>query len=692
VLGAALCFLAAPRLAWSAGLELHIATGGQDSWSGRLPAPNAERSDGPFASLERARAEVLKIRSDAGLPAGGIRIAVQAGRYPLTRTIEMTAPDSGASNAAVVYRGVEPGAVRIVGGVLVTGFKPVTTPSVLARLDPSARGHVLEADLRAQGVTEFGSAAGNGIELFFNDRPMPIARWPNSGFVKITEVLGKTPVDVRGTKGCVEGLFAFASERAMRWGEEKDIWVHGYWFWDWSDQRQRVKAVDSARGTIEIEPPYHNYGYRKGQWFYAYNLLSEIDRPGEWYADRATGRLYFWPPAAITGAEVTVSMLPTLLALKDVSHVSFEGFTFEAARETAIRVAGGVGVRIAGCTVRNTGGSAIDIAGGRAHAVVACDIYQCGAGGVSLSGGDRRTLEPAGHVADNNDIHHYGRWRPMYSAGIGLYGVGNRATHNRISHAPHQAISFGGNDHRIELNEIHNVCFESNDAGAIYAGRDWTMRGTVIRHNHLHDITGFEGRGCVGVYLDDMFCGTDIIGNLFHRVSSAAFIGGGRDCRIENNVFVDCKPAVHIDARALGWAKYHADEWVKEGREKKTLSGTAYTEPPYRDRYPALPPILDQDPCAPRGNVVARNICVGGRWDDIEGKARPLVRLENNLTADDPRFVNAAAGNFELQADSPALKLGFEPIPLGRIGLYRDALRRTIPAQNAGDGPLPVLK
>ena len=112
--------------------------------------------------------------------------------------------------------------------------------------------------------------------------------------------------------------------------------------------------------------------------------------------------------------------------------------------------------------------------------------------------------------------------------------------HNLIDNAPHQAIGFAGNDHLIELNEIHTVCYESNDAGAIYAGRDWTMRGTAIRHNYFHDISGFEGRGCVGVYLDDQFSGTEVFGNLFYKVTRAAMIGGGRDCTIANNIFVDC--------------------------------------------------------------------------------------------------------------------------------------------------------
>jgi len=277
--------------------------------------------------------------------------------------------------------------------------------------------------------------------------------------------------------------------------------VHGYWFWDWSDQRQRVKAIYAENGTLEIAPPYHNYGYRKGQWFYGFNLLCELDQPGEWYLDREKGRLYFWPPSPLPTGRAVVSVLPTLVTFDEVSCVTFRGLIFEAARETAIIMRGGTGNRILGCTLRNLGGSAISIYGGSNHGVVGCDISQCGAGGVSLDGGDRKTLTAAGHFADNNHIHHYGRWRPMYSAGVSLNGVGNRATHNLIDNAPHHAIAFGGNDHRIEFNEIHSVCHESNDAGAIYAGRDWTMRGTVIRHNHLHDITGFEGRGCVGVYL-----------------------------------------------------------------------------------------------------------------------------------------------------------------------------------------------
>jgi hypothetical protein len=671
--------LIATAVAAAERVVLYVAPTGNDAWSGKLAEPNSARTDGPFATLERARDEIRKLKQAATLGAGVVTVELRGGVYERDRAFELAAEDSGTADAPIVYRARPGETVRLIGGKRITGFVPVTDPAVLERLEPAARGNVWQADLRAAGATDYGAPSGGGLELFFQGKPMRIARWPNEGFVKIVQVSGTTPVNVRGTKGCAEGIFSYEGDRPRRWAKEKDVWLHGYWFWDWADQRQKVESIDADKRVLTLAPPQHHYGYRNGQWFYAFNLLAEIDQPGEWYLDRETGELYFWPPAPL--GEVLVSVVPTLMTLKDTSFVTVRGLTLEAMRSTAVVVSGGRQNRIVGCTIRNGGRNAVAVSG-TAHEVIGCDIYQMAEGGISLQGGDRRTLTPAGLLAENNHIHHYGRFKPMYSAGISVHGVGNRLAHNLIHSAPHQAISFGGNDHVIELNEIHDVCFESNDAGAIYSGRDWTMRGTVIRHNYLHHIYGFERRGCVGVYLDDMYCGTEISGNVFYRVPRAAFIGGGRDCQIMNNVFVDCTPAVHIDARALGWAHDHADGWIREGRDKGTLSGIRFREPPYSERYPALGPILDEDPAAPRGNLVARNICVGGRWDEIEAKARPLVKFENNLLDADPLFVDAAGLNFQLREDSPAWKLGFQRIPVERIGLYASDHRASWPPAN----------
>jgi hypothetical protein len=421
-----------------------------------------------------------------------------------------------------------------------------------------------------------------------------------------------------------------------------------------------------------LEPkPQHSYGFRKGQWYYAYNLLCELDRPGEWYLDRQAGRLYFWPPGPIDQGRPTVSLLPAAVKLKDVSYVTLRGLTLECVRGTAVTISGGKRSRLAGCVIRNMGGWAASISGAD-NGVVGCDISQTADGGVKLEGGDRRTLQPARLYVENCHIHQFGRWNPVYKPAVMLGGVGNRIAHNLIHDAPHMAIAFGGNDHVIEFNEIHSVVYESNDAGVMYAGYNPTMRGHEIRYNYIHHIYGFQSKGCVGVYLDDMFCSAHIFGNVFYDVPRAAFIGGGRDNLVENNIFVDCKPAVHVDARCLGWAK----DGIVQLRQR--LAEMPYRQEPWRSRFPRLLDYLDDEPAVPKGNVIQRNICVG-KWDEIEKKARPYVTFRDNLLDADPHFVDATRHNYQLRADSPAWKIGFQPIPVERIGLYASPDRASWP-------------
>ncbi len=656
-------------------LKFYVAPNGNDEWGGRLPTPNAKRTDGPFATLHRARDAIRELKRQGKFPKNGVIVEVRGGVYELSTPIELTAEDSGLPNAPVVYRARKGETVRLLAGKRVTNWQRVTDREVLSRLDENVRDKIWQANLKALGITDFGSPAGGGLELFFNDEPMMIARYPNEGFMRIVDVVEYDGHQIHGIKGSRVGRFYYEGDRPKRWLGEKEAWLHGYWFWDWSDQRHRLKSIDPEKRILEVEPPYHYYGYRKGQWFYAYNILAELDSPGEWYLDRETGTIYFYPPTDIAKGETIVSVLPTLLIMRDVSHVRWEGFVMEGARGTVAAIYGGSDVRIAGCVIRNSGGWAVIVEGGTNHAIVSCDIYGLGEGGIALSGGDRKTLTPANHLAENNHIYHYARWHRMYRPAIALNGVGNKARHNYIHDAPHQAISFSGNEHLIEFNLIERVCLESNDAGAIYSGRDWTWRGTIIRFNLFRDITGFEKRGCMGVYLDDMLCGTIVFGNIFERVTRAAFIGGGRDNIVENNIFVDCLPAVHVDARAMGWASYHVDTTMKE-----RLMAVPYKQPPWSERYPQLVNILEDEPAAPKGNIIRRNICVGGRWMDIEEKAKPYVLIEGNLIDVAPQvlFMNAEKGDYRLKPNSPAVKIGFKPIPLERIGLYRDEWRANL--------------
>jgi len=655
---------------------VYVSPAGNDKWSGSLSAPNAAKTDGPVATLERARDLVRELKRTKGLPNGGLVVELQAGVYELTRTFELSAEDSGTAESPITYRASKGQQIYILAGRVLKDFKPVSDATVISRLAPEAKGKVLCTDLKAQGITQYPpmvsastwGPSDPGLDLYFADQPMTLARWPNEGYTKITQV--------KGPQGVKEGIFTYEENRSNRWINEPDLMVNGYWFYDWANQRYRVKSIDPKDGAISLEyPPVHGYGFKKGQWFYAYNALSELDRPGEWYLDRQNGIMYFWPPKPLKSGRVTISLLRDALNIQDVSYLSLIGLTIECAQYSGINIRGGQQNRIAKCVIRNLGGSGINIDNSTKNEVFGCDLYNLGSGGVNVSAGDRNTLTPGGNNVENCHIYKFGQYNTVYQPAVNLSGVGNRAAHNLFNDSPHMAIGISGNDHIVEYNEVHSVVYESNDAGALYCGRDWTMRGNQIRYNYFHDIYGFESRGAAGIYLDDQFSSANIYGNICYRVNLATLIGGGRDTTIENNIFVDCNPSVHVDARGLGWAASIFD-FLKE-----RLNSVPYQSEIWSSRYPELAVILENEPMAPKNILVAHNICVGGRWDDIEGAARPGVTFKDNLLDKNPLFVDAKKQDFNMKPESPAWKLGFKPIPFDKIGLYKDPLRVSWPVK-----------
>jgi hypothetical protein len=660
----ALAFLAIPHDAGAAegGLRLYIAKNGNDGWSGRLDAPSAAGNDGPFATLGRARAEIRKIKERSGLPQGGVLVELRAGTYYLGRPFDLNPLDSGSSEAPIVYRAKKGESVRLSGGVPVGKWTRVKDPAILARLPAAAGPRVLQADLHGSGVSEFGSPSGGGAELFFADRPMELARWPQKGFVRIKDVVREQPFEVRGEKGFRVGKFNYFGERPRNWRGEKDLWAHGYWFWDWAEERQKIESIDTASATVSLARPYHQYGYRAGQWYYVYNALSELDTPGEWYLDRGTGILYFWPPAPLSGNKVVLSRLESLVRATGVSHLSFQDLTLEATRGSAVTLKQCDQVALDHLALRNTGGWGVRVEGGTQCRVANCSVSGNGEGGVFVSGGSRANLTPARHSVENNTIFAFARWQRINRPGIELSGVGSRIAHNHIFDAPHQAISFSGNNHLIEYNEINEVCQEANDAGAIYAGRDWTMRGNRVRYNYLHDIQGREGAGAIGVYLDDMFSGTEVVGNFFQNVATGVLIGGGRDNLVSDNVFTDCRLGIHLDSRGLGWAAP-----AVKGVMTERLAGVPYRSGLWRESYPALYPILQENPGAALGNRVVNNFSWQGSFSELDDTTRAQTMFLGNRVNVDPRFVEAHSIFAGVKKRSPLSQSGLWP-PKETIG------------------------
>jgi len=404
------------------GLEYWISTTGNDA--------NAGTREQPFARLERARDAAREARK-AGQLKAGVAVWLRGGTYTLDKSFELGAQDSGTAQAPVVYRAVAGEEVRLAGGVQIpsTAFQLLTNAGVLQRLEPSAHGNVFQVDLQARGMAHYGSLTRRGgiaretlpsaLELFFNDRPMPLARWPNQGWTRIAAV----PDGPAGER------FRYDGDRPSRWVEGEDIWVHGYMNRNWCDTYERVAAIDLRQREIRTAPPHDYRGYKAGQRIRVLNVLEELDEPGEWYLDRVTGILYFWPPGPIASGRVTVSLLETpLVVLRNCEHVTLRGLILECTRSSGVEILGGHHNLVAGCTLRNLGTIAVALGGtvpdlerriykdtlftlnaGTDNGVVSCDIHDTGEYGVVLGGGDRKTLAAGRNYAVNNRIHDFAR-------------------------------------------------------------------------------------------------------------------------------------------------------------------------------------------------------------------------------------------------------------------------------------------
>jgi hypothetical protein len=638
--------------------EVYVSPTGND----RSPGTQAR----PVKSLEAARSVAREKNAT--------KVYLRGGIYPRTATFELDGRDRG-----VEYRAYAGEKVILRGGRQVRGFMPVTDEAVLKRLDPAAVGKVLVANLKSQGISDFGDiedcSFGRAVvplqmDLFVGGTPMRLARWPDKGWVSIGDV----------PKGSDGFEFTYTGERPTRWVGEKDAWIHGYFRYPWADGYEKIASIDPSRHLIDLKQapqPGQEYGLASGGRYYVFNVLNELDHPGEWYLDRESGKLYFWPMEPLKDGEVVVSEMPTeFVHIKNATNVTWRGMMMECSRFNGVIIEGGRSNLVAGCTMRNLGGIGVDIRSGTHNGVKSCNIYQCGQGAIILAGGDRKALTAGANFASNNDCWDYQRWSWSYHPAVQISGVGNVIAHNHFHDVPHQAILLRGNEHLIEFNEMDHMCNETDDAGTFYLGRNPTERGNVVRYNYIHDMADHDAQG---VYLDDCACGTTAYGNVIVHCARGVLLGGGRDNVIENNVFVDCPVAVHIDARGMNWMGEYFNG--KNDQFAKQLEDMNYKNPPYSERYPELVKYLEDEPAKPKRNRVVRNVSQCKRWMDllaVQEKAWGNDFAEN-LTQGEVKFADVAHHDFNPAPDSPAWNMGFKRIPIEQIGLETDDDRQQLP-------------
>ncbi len=410
--------------------------------------------------------------------------------------------------------------------------------------------------------------------------------------------------------------------------------------------------------------------------------------------------------------------------------VVFENSTDCRLEGCEIRGTGGWGATIEGgqrnvvfgCDVHHVGKGGISVAGGDRKTLARGEnraennvIHHNGVFEKTYNTGIN--LNGVGNAATHNLIY------DTPHAGLVFGGNDNLLEYNIVHHTNLQSTDTGGvyscpRDWTARGTIVrYNIW---HDIGGFGKRSSWSpVQDGMVHYEYPHFTWG--------IYLDDPTSGNLVYGNILYQVPICGLHNhGGRDNTFANNILVDC-PAFQAGMLATNW-----ESWP---RILKLFHEYAGPGSPYLDHYPKLREYRDERPEAMTGLSFDHNIIyytkAGTAWlrehrnwgdrmllytyrtnrQDLAASVfdRNLLYYEPGLTpfieftavpdrkqelswaewqqtgADassqvgDPRFVDAAKFDFRLQPDSPALKLGFQPIPVEKIGPYADAGRASWP-------------
>ncbi|HEY3269851.1 MAG TPA: right-handed parallel beta-helix repeat-containing protein [Geothrix sp.] len=491
---------------------------------------------------------------------------------------------------------------------------------------------------------------------------------------------------IRSTNGTTQ--ITAPEPRMSRWRASEAMYF-GLGYYSWSGSHSPISSLDPATGSIVV-PVSPDYGFRVGQPFFVYNLLEELTAPGDYFIDRTNARLYLRPFGDVPPTEILLSTLQApIVQLTGCQQITWQGVSFEAAKNHLVYGSGCQAVTFKNCQFRNSGGYGL-ILGGSSNLVEACDFRQTGQGGVSVSGGSRATLTPSGTLVENCEIQHFGRLFWTYQPGIDISpsSMGITVQHNELHHSPHASILFGGNANIIRYNHIHDVMQWANDSGVIYTtGRDWGMQGNLIQFNLIRNCGSPLGTFQSGIYIDGVGSGVKIEGNILYHAAPQFAIqhNGGRDVVTQYNVLYGHWYGLDISNVAFEVVNNTAgSSWDLLGK----LIAVNYQSAPWSTAYPNVAQIPNTWSAIqgthwlePEGSACYGNLHYGSSPDIYRqhnsaiSLAAPISwfnKVGSNLSQVDPLFTDPANLDFRLQPASPMFTIpGFPGIDATQIGIRR---------------------
>ncbi|PNW29673.1 right-handed parallel beta-helix repeat-containing protein [Formosa algae] len=697
--------------------DFYVSTKGSDSWSGTLSAPNAKGSDGPFATLERARDAVRDLKKKTSKD---ITVFVRDGVYQLNKTVVFDLEDSGEGESTITYAAY-PGETPVFSsGKEINGWKKVTTD--IPGLPAKAKGQIYVADV------------SDSFKTLYDEEGM-LPRAQSEGI--ITEE-GKNGRD----------RLHFPKGFLKNWSNLTDVEIKVRPHHAWIVNMLPLESVNEETqiATTSIESTYamnilHFLKTTENCW--VENVLEALDEEGEWVINTKEDKVYLWPRNT---SKVVAPQLLELIRVegkidmagpKDVPvrNLHFKGLTFKHGERytltkddkglqhdwdmldkdnALVRFRGTENCVIEQCHFLDSGSGAIRVdLHGIGNTISGNHIEHMGGGGILLAGYGPGTKDVnKKNTVYNNNIHHVGEiyW---HSPGIFVWQSGeNSIKNNLIHHTDYTGLILSGcmtdffakngngrelvrtlrrdempkfskdlnledvlpylhtHDNIVENNEIHHAMSRLGDGNGIYIRG--SGKNNIFRRNYIHHLEA-DMIMQAALRTDGGQTGTLITENVIYKCTSQGILTK-LDNKVENNIVAD------IIAPPRG---YYVS--VREGPlTGATIKNNIFYSLSKDDTFiDELPPGKEGSSEDRRGRALARamdadtdNNIYFCKPDITKGKALIEKNQKDGIDkysrAVDPMFVDPENGDFRFKPGSPAIEMGITPIDLSQVGLRKE--------------------
>jgi len=618
-------------------MTFHVSPTGNDAWSGRLGEPNADKSDGPLATVVGARDAVRKLKAQGPLTEP-VDVVIQTGVYTQADTLAFTAEDSGTEQFPVTYSAAQGAKPIISGGRAITGW---------------TKG---EGSLWTSQIPDAASGAWYFHQLFVNGRRAVRARTPNNDYLHIAGPIDPlTDREKARQDPAAKSGFRFTAGDVKKWDgwEDANVWLYH----SWTSSLHWIKEIDEAGGILRFVA---GSGWPVGYWdaharYFVDNLREALDMPGEWFAAQGKCAEYInfrglsfqhadWilDPAAVNDGQGAAFQSDASIMLQGARNIGFEQ-----------------------CEVAHVGTYAMWFRTGTKDCrMMQCEVHDLGTGALRIGEtGDAKTPADAveGMLVENCWLHDGGH---VFPAGHGVW-IG-KSSYNRVRHCEvadfyYSAFAIGwswgyapssAHHNVVEYCHIHDLGKgQLSDMGAIYTLG--ISPGTRLTNNVIHDIYSYDYGGW-GLYNDEGSTHVLLQDNIVYNTKTGGYHQHyGKENEVRNNIFAFSKQGNIIRSR-----EEEHTSFLFEGNIVLVDNGTVLGSNWNNDKFRM------------NNNVywdVNGNELKFSKWTFDEWKAKG--HDEFSLVAD-PFFVDAKNFDFRLKPDSPAFRLGFKEIDTSKVGLY----------------------